>query len=195
VVPDTPGTAKTPVRLDHGASKAEFATTWQGVQPGRTARPFGAFHPAHDTNGPAHPAATLTLLGQGTIGATWLNLGERCADGKTPAARAFLDALTRELFPQPMLEVTGSHDVDISLARNHGKLQVHFVNTSGPHASAPFLDALAPVGPLQITLRSGSRPKRITLEPGARALEFEHANGETRFTVAEVPIHRVAVVE
>ena len=112
-----------------------------------------------------------------------------------PAARDFLDALTHELFPKPMVEVSGSHDVDVSLARNHGKLQVHLVNTSGPHASEPFLDSLAPVGPLQVTLRSGSRPKRLTLEPGGRPLEFKHANGETRFTVGAVPIHSIVVVE
>jgi hypothetical protein len=195
VIPDGAEPLPASVRLEHGASKAEFATTWQGVKPGHTARSFGAFHPANDTNGPTRPAATLAPLGRGSIAAAWLNLGERCADGKTPAARDFLDALARELFPTPMVAVKGSHDVDVSLARNGGKLQVHLVNTSGPHATEPFVDAIAPVGPLQVTLRSGSPPKRITLEPGGRSLEFKHANGETRFTVAEVPIHSVVVVE
>ena len=94
-----------------------------------------------------------------------------------------------------MVEVNGSHDVDVSLARNHGKLQLHLVNTSGPHALQPFVDEIAPVGPLHVTLRAGSRPKRITIEPGGRSLEFTQIGGETRFTVAEVPIHSVVVVE
>lgn len=195
VVPDSAPPAKASVRLTHAANKTDFATLWQGVKPGRTAKSFGTFQPSNDTNAPARPAATLTPLGQGNIAAVWLNLGERCADGKTPAAREFLDALARELFPKPMVEVSGSHDVDISLTRNHGKLQVHIVNTSGPHATEPFADSIAPVGPLQITLRNGSRPKRLTMEPGAHPLEFQHANGETRFTVGEVPIHSVVVVE
>ena len=195
VIPDAAAPAKASVRLEQGASKAEFATTFQGVKPGSTARSFGALHPANDTNGPTRPAATLAPLGKGTIAAVWLNLGERCADGTTPAARDFLDALARELFPTPMVEVSGSHDADVSLARNHGRLQIHLVNTSGPHTTEPFVDTLAPVGPLHVTLRAASRPKRITLEPGALSLEFKHANGETRFTVAEVPIHSVIVVE
>ena len=195
VVQDAAAAAKGSVWLEHGASKAEFATTWQGVKPGSKARSFGAFRPANDTNARTHPAATLAPLGRGTIATVWLNLGERCADGKTPAARDFLDVLARDLFPKPMVEVSGSHDVDVSLARNHGKLQVHLVNTSGPHTTEPFVDTIAPVGPLQVTLRSASRPKRITLEPGARPLEFKHAGDETRFTVAEVPIHSVLVVE
>lgn len=195
VVPDSTQPAKASVRLENGGNKTEFATAWQGVKPGGTVRSFGSARPVSDTNAPTHPAATLAPLGKGTIAAVWLNLGERCADGKTPAARDFLDAVTRELFPKPMVEVSGSHEVDISLARNHGKLQVHLVNTSGPHAAEPFEDALTPVGPLQVTLRSKSRPKRVTLEPGGRPLDFKHANGETRFTVATVPIHSIVVVE
>lgn len=195
VVPDSTQPAKASVRLENGGNKTEFATAWQGVKPGGTVRSFGSVRPVSDTNAPTHPAATLAPLGKGTIAAVWLNLGERCADGKTPAARDFLDAVTRELFPKPMVEVSGSHEVDISLARNHGKLQVHLVNTSGPHAAEPFEDALTPVGPLQVTLRSKSRPKRVTQEPGGRPLDFKHANGETRFTVATVPIHSIVVVE
>lgn len=195
VVPGGAATARGSVRLEKGASKAEFATPWQGVKPGSTAQSFGSFRLANDTNAPTYPAATLAPLGKGAIAAVWLNLGERCADEKTPTAREFLDALARELFPKPMLEVSGSHDVDISLTRNHGKLQIHFVNTSGPHASEPFVDSIALVGPLQVTLRSGSRPKHVTLEPGGRPMEFIHANGETRFTVAGVPIHSIVVVE
>lgn len=195
VVQEAGGPAKASVRLENGGNKTEFATAWQGVKPGGTVRSFGLVRPVSDTSAPPHPAATFAPLGKGVIAAVWLNLGERCADGKTPAARDFLDAVTRELFPKPMVEVSGSHEVDISLARNHGKLQVHLVNTSGPHAAEPFVDALTPVGPLQVTLRSESRPKRITLEPGGRPLDFKHANGETRFTVAGVPIHSIVVVE
>ncbi len=195
VVPDAAAPAKASIRLGQGAGSAEFATAWQGVKPGSTARGFGSIRLANDTNALSHPAATLVPLGNGVIAAVWLNLGERCADGKTAAARDFLDALVRELFPKPMVEVNGSHDVDISLARNHGKLQVHLVNTSGPHATEPFVDTIAPIGPLQVTLRGSSRPKRLVLEPGGRPLEFKHADGETRFTVAKVPIHSVVVVE
>ncbi len=195
VVPAAAAPTRGSIRMEQGPNKAEFATTWQGVKPGNGAKTFGTIHPANDASQPARPAATLASLGKGTIAAVWLNLGERCADGKTPAAREFLDALTNELFPKPMVEVSGTHDVDVSLARNHGKLQVHLVNTSGPHATEPFVDSITPIGPLQVTLRSGSRPKRITLEPGGHPLEFQHANGETRLTVAEVPIHGIAVVE
>ncbi len=197
VTRDAQAPGKAAVLLANGAATNEFATTWQAVTPGRRARVFGTFQShAHDpADGPAHPAATLTPLGQGTIAAAWLNLGERCGDGQTPAARDFLDALTRELFPSPTVSVEGTHEVDVSLARNHGKLQVHLVNTSGPHATEPFVDALTPVGPLQVALRTGQRPAQVTLEPGGQRLEFTHADGITRFTVPSVPVYNIVIVE
>jgi hypothetical protein len=195
VMLDATSPTRAPVGLEHDAAKAEFSTTWRAVKPGAKARSFGTFRPAALTNGPAHPASTLAPLGKGTIAATWLNLGDRAADGNAPAARNFLDAIARELFPNPILEVRGSRDVDVSLARNEGKLLVHLVNTSGPHATEPFVDALTPVGPLHVTLRTGKKPARVTLEPGGRPLEFAHARGETRFTVPPVPVHGIVVVE
>ena len=186
--------AKKPARIEFSGAKGEFGATWQPVKLGSTAKTFGTVRPA-EANALAAPAASITPLGRGFIAATWLSLAERSADHATPSARAFLDALTRELFPKPMVEVSGSHDVDVSLARNHGKLLVHLVNTSGPHASEPFIDAIAPVGPLKVTLRATGRPKSITLEPGGHPLEFTHADGETRFTVGEVPVHSIVVVE
>ncbi len=181
-------------RVELESKNGEFTTSWQVVNQGGAAKSFGTFHLV-GTNGSVAPAATITPLGRGQIAATWLNLAERSADHKTPFAREFIDALVRELFPQPMVQVTGSHDVDVSVARKGGKLLVHLVNTSGPHATEPFVDSLAPVGPLQVKLRIASRPKRITLEPGGRTLEFTHADGEAHCNVPEVAIHSVVVVE
>ena len=59
----------------------------QGVKAGAAARSVGWFRPAGEANAPSFPAATLAPLGQGIIGATWLNLGETCAEGKTPEVR------------------------------------------------------------------------------------------------------------
>ena len=168
VVPDAAEPVKATVRLEHRANKADFATTWHGVKPGSTARSFGAFHPADDTNGPARPAATLTPLGKGTIAATWLNLGERCADGKTPAARDFLDALVRELFPTPIVAVIRM----MSTSRSRSGVTCRF---TGQHFRSACHGAVRghhhACGALQVTLRSGS-PETHHAEPGARSLEF-----------------------
>lgn len=196
--PEAVSPARGSIHLDIGDRQAEFATGFQEVKPGPGARTLGTIRSvttAARTNRADWPAATIAAVGQGMIAAIWLNLGERCADAKTPAARVLVNTVVRELFPRPMVEVKGSPDVDVSIARQKGQLLVHLVNTSGPHASEPFVDSLAAVGPLQVILRSGTRPKRATLEPGGRAVEFTYADGEARFVVPEVAVHSVVVIE
>lgn len=184
-----------PIRLQNREAIEEFATLWQRVKPGHSTRAFGAFVSANDSKATPIPTATITPLGKGTITAVWLNLAERSANAKSPMARGFVDSLAREIFPKPIVQVNGSHDVDVSLARNHGKLQVHLVNTSGPHATQPFIDSITPIGPLQITLRPSSIPRRISLEPGGHPVDFTQAHSETRLTIPQVPIHSIIVVE
>jgi len=101
----------------------------------------------------------------------------------------------QRLFPKPTAGVAGSSDVDVCLMRKGGRLLVNLVNTSGPHQTAPMQEAIAPVGPLAVTLRLPRKPAKITLEPGARPLAFDWRDGEARLTVPSLDIHRVMAVE
>jgi len=49
-------------------------------------------------------------------------------------ARRFLNSLVRQVFPKPLVEVTGSAAVDVVVNRVNGELAVNLVNTAGPHA-------------------------------------------------------------
>jgi hypothetical protein len=97
----------------------------------------------------------------------------------------------------PRVIVEGSKDVDVALMERAGKLAVHLVNTSGPHAdtASPIHDSIAPVGPLTVRLRVPGKPGGMTLEPGGEKVDFEYADGEARVTVLAVAIHRALVVE
>jgi hypothetical protein len=94
-----------------------------------------------------------------------------------------------------MVEVAGSPDVDVCLARNHGKLLVNLVDTAGPHRQEPVLEAVPPVGPLAVTLRLPAAPAKVTLEPGDRPLAFDYRDGAVRLTVPQVEVHEAVVVD
>ncbi|MFA5194028.1 MAG: hypothetical protein WC740_25245, partial [Verrucomicrobiia bacterium] len=108
--------------------------------------------------------------------------------------RRFLNDLARELFPKPMVEVKGSNDVDVCVARNHEKLLVNLVNTAGPHKTQSILQTIPPVGPLNISVRLENKPAAVTLEPGARSLKFDYRDGQLRLTVPKVEIHEIISV-
>jgi hypothetical protein len=110
-------------------------------------------------------------------------------------AREFLNGLVRELFPEPMVSVTGAPGVDVCVARKDGRLLVNLINTSGPHQSQSYIESIAPVGPLTVTIRRPVAPQRITLEPGGSVLPFEYRDGLVQLTVPQVLIHEIVVVE
>ena len=64
-------------------------------------------------------------------------------------------------FPAPIVEVRGAKDVDVSPRMLNGKLSIHLVNTSGPHANAPDggITAIEPVGPLTVSIRLKQAPQ------------------------------------
>jgi hypothetical protein len=161
------------------------------------ARPFGQLHLAHAAASASHPAASLTTLGKGRIAATYFSFSRGYLASRAPGMRSFLNELIRELFPQPLVQVTGSPDVDVSVSRLRGLLTINLVNTSGHHwdKERPLIDSIAPVGPLAVVIRTTKRPARISLEPGGQTLPFEYREGEVRLTVPQLEIHSVVIVQ
>ena len=150
-----------------------------------------------DRNAPARTVSSVVPLGKGRIAAVHSNFGQEYLRTRDPKGRQFLGDLVRQLFPKPLVEVTGSHDVDVAVNRIGGKLAVNLVNTAGPHAdkTQPIIESIPPVGPLQIAIRAEKKPARVTLEPGAQPLPFEHADGQVRLTLPKLEIHSIIVVE
>jgi hypothetical protein len=165
------------------------------VKLGAGARPFGRLQLTNNAAAPSQPAASVTTLGRGRIAATYCATGQDYAHARRAGTRQFLNDLARELFPQPMVEVKGSADVDVSVARNHGKLLVNLVNTSGPHQTEPILESIPPIGPLEVTLRQATKPAKVTLQPAGTPLVFDHRDGVVHVTVPRVDIHEVVVIE
>jgi hypothetical protein len=79
--------------------------------------------------------------------------------------------------------------------RRGKNLLVHLVNTSGPHREQSLVETIRPVGPVEVVLRLGGRPDRVTLEPEHRDLSVEYHDGQARVAVPAVAIHCAIVVE
>nr|MBC8218330.1 hypothetical protein [Planctomycetota bacterium] len=180
------------------AYDGELATINGQIQPaklGSKCKPFGQLAKTNQADTSPLPAASISEYGQGKIAATYFTFGQGYVNTRTDLMRQFLNDLVRQLFPKPMVEVRGSHDVDVVVNRLAGKLAVNFVNTAGPHQREPVLDSIPPIGPLDVTIRQAVRPTKIMLEPAGTALQFEYQNGQIHLTIPRVDIHEVIVVE
>ncbi|MBI5685442.1 MAG: hypothetical protein HZC54_10195 [Verrucomicrobia bacterium] len=136
----------------------------------------------------------IVAYGRGKIACSSFS-GQTYLRERPESLRRSLNDLARQLFPKPMVEVKGSNDVDVCLARNHGKLLVNLVNTAGPHKTQSIIESIPPVGPLDITLRLPRKPAAVTLEPGARPLSCDYRDGQLRLTVPKVEVHEIVAVQ
>jgi hypothetical protein len=147
--------------------------------------------PAQETSS---PAVQFASLGRGKVAAIYGPLGAAYTKEPNPATRDLLTSVVRQLVPAPLVEVTGSHDVDVCVARNHGQLLVNLVNTAGPHRTEPILDSIPAVGPLRVAIRVATKPKNVALQPGNRPLTHSYRDGQISLTVPPVAIHDIIAV-
>ena len=181
--------------LSHGGALAPTKGQTRAVNLGAKSQPIGELHTTKDANSPLQPAASITKLGRGAIAATYFSFSQGYMADRNQTARAFLSELVDQLFPNPMVQVKGSSDVDVAVMRLGGRLAINLVNTAGPHATAPIHDTIPPVGPLQISIRVDQKPTRITFEPGAQQLPFEYREGQIQLTLPRLEIHGVIMVQ
>ena len=107
-----------------------------------------------------------------------------------------LQVALRRLFPEPLVQFATPQPLDVTVARApDGRLAVHLVNVSGPHAQAGIIDKIDPVVNIETTLRLQNRPKSLRLEPSDVDLAFDWADGAAKFTVPSVPLHEIIVVD
>lgn len=182
--------------LEHHRQLSEHKTFWQGVKLERDAKAFGKMFEANNFKGKAGIPAVITKLGRGMIAATFADFGERYFNCRTTVARDFIASLVRKLFPQPMVEVSGPGNVDVQVNRKSGKLMINLLNMSGPHGDDKVcvFDEVPAVGPLDIVIRTKTKPKKVTLCPCNKNLRYTYAKGEIRLQLKKLQIHDVIVI-
>ena len=127
----------------------------------------------------------------------FFGIGRRYLAASTSVIRSFTTALIDRVFPNPAVRVKGSRYVDVSLNKNHGKLLVHLVNMAGPHADPNIyvFDDIPPIGPLTIQVACDEKPSAVRLEPAARELSWDYADGFATIQVDRVEIYDIVVIE
>ena len=135
------------------------------------------------TNVQALGTANLRDVGRGKIAAV------------SPAAN--LGSIVKQLFPAPLVEVSGSHDVDVCVRRLNGKLMINLVNTAGNHANKEnrIVEAVPPVGPLQIAIRTAKPPRALIVQPGGTKLDVKWQDGIARATFPRLELYSIVQVE
>ena len=137
----------------------------------------------------------ISAFGKGKIGFLPFAVGDEYEKSGDEALRNQVNTLARSLFPNPLVEVTGSPYVDVSVSRLNNRRVVHLVNTSGDHKGAGIIRSIEPVGPLQVSIRCDRKPAKITLQPAGKTCDFTFADGIAKMTVDALEIYDILVIE
>lgn len=161
------------------------------------ARPYGKYYRHWDTDGESGIAATITSYGKGQIAAMYLNIGKGYLNRTAPVMRNFVDGLIREMNPAFLVEVQGSHLIDVTLNKLDSALIVNLVNAGGPHDNDRVMvhDEIPALGPLQITIRYPAAPWRVMLQPENTTLPYTYEGGKITCTLPKLEIHEMIIVE
>lgn len=163
----------------------------------RDAKAFGKIFAENDNIGTYVPAASIKEVGKGKIAGVYFNYGERYFHGSTSTAREFLKGLVDTLFPNPLVEVTGSNNVDLVVNRINGDLAVNLINTAGVHANGDtyVFDEVPPVGPLNICIRCDKKPDKVFLVPEDKEIPFVYKNNKVNITLDKIEIHYAILIK
>jgi hypothetical protein len=183
--------------LEFDGKLAGIKALSQSVRITDKANPFGKLFYENDITKDFMVAASIAKYGKGKIAAMYVNFGEQYITSRTTISRDFLASLVQQLFPSPIVEVTGSHNVDVTVNRIGGKLAVNLINTSGPHAdrSVRSFDEIPEVGPLKISIRCGQKPKKVKLEPDGSSIPYKFSNGMIDVVLQKLDIHKIIIIE
>jgi hypothetical protein len=158
---------------------------------------YGKIFKNQDTDLKPYTAGSIKNFGKGKIAAVYFDFGIQYFKGASYLTRRYLNSIMEKLFTKPLVEVKGSHSVDVTIRKIKGKLAINLVNISGFHNSNSIdcFDEIPVIGPLDITINSGTIPKSLTLQPGNKTLKFTYLSGAVKFKLPELKIHNIIVME
>jgi hypothetical protein len=160
-------------------------------------RTLSMFYKGSDLQYPSDEiSSSINSYGKGRFAGIYFNAGTAYTENKTPVIRDFLDETIQQLFPDKMVEVTGSHLVHVAVNNANGKLYVNLINVSGEHTNQTALgyDEVPALQSIKVSIRRDAKPSQILLQPGNKALEFVYKNGRSNLIVPELSIHSIIEV-
>jgi len=182
--------------LAHDGRMAGVKTSYHRVITKGSTAASGKLYRGNDTDEPSEAACVISPFGDGKIAALLFDVGSFYLTGQLSLVRDFVGGFVRELFPDPLVTVKGSHCVDVAVNRIGGKLAVNLINTAGPHAdkSVYVFDEIPPIGPLEIMVRLPEKPSGVKLEPEGADLDFEYRDGLLTLVLPRLEIHSIILI-
>ena len=141
-------------------------------------------------------ASSVNKVGKGSVIGVYFNAGSVYYDYKSPVLRDYISDLISKQFPNPLVNITGSHLVHVAVNQLNGKMYVNLINVAGEHTnqSATAYDEIPSLKNLKVQIKTDKKPGRIILQPDRKQLDIKFQNGISEVTVPELPLYSILEV-
>lgn len=177
---------------------AGLNTMIQQVTLGKTTQGLSIALNENDFSAEGMPLAFSNRLGKGTIAAICADMSQSYLTNATATQRMFLNQVVRKIFARPIVEVTGSSNVDVIAKKcDNNLILIHLVNTAGQHGNPNVCtyDEIPPVGPLNIKIRVSRKPKNVMLASSCAAVEYTYQTGQVHLQIPNLQMYEIIVIE
>ena len=157
---------------------------------------FSRFYTTNDTRFPAGIAASIRNYGKGMAAGVYADIGSSYLSNTSPVLRNLLSEIIKELFPNEMVKVEGSHKLNVVPTLKNDKLLIQIINTSGDHSNfnVKGIDEIPSVRNIKFSVLTLKKPVSVMLQPDGVRLKFHFINGRTIFILPELKIHSVVEI-
>lgn len=142
-------------------------------------------------------SSSVNNVGKGKVAGVYFNAGSAYLEYKSPVLRDFIGNQITELFPDPLVKVSGSHLVHVTTNLLNGRMFVNLINVAGEHTNQTAIgyDEIPALKDLTVSILTPKKPAKIVLQPEGKELEFVFENGVSKVVVSELAIHSILEIK
>ena len=161
------------------------------------AKNMGYLYSISSPRAPKYSSGAIIPFGKGKIGFIFTDIGLHYFKGSSSALRNYVNTFVKELFPNPVVEVKGSHLIDVTLNKINNKEVINLINIGGNNNSGivDVFDEIPPLFNINVFINTDKKPNKITLLPENKQVKFSFKNGKASLVVPKLEIHSLLVVE
>ena len=143
------------------------------------------------------PISIVNDYGKGKVGAIGFDFGKVYNHNNMASTRGLIKAQLKELFPEPLVKVSGSLFIDISIMDNNGQLTINLMNRLGGSNIPDIrnIDEIPPLYDIDIKVQWDGSPAEVYAEPEHQKLDTRFEDGRLCFRLDRLHIHTVITVE
>jgi hypothetical protein len=173
-------------------------TNVQYVKPLAGTKIIGQFYNSDDFRFPSgNPVATVASFGKGKIAGFYIDAASAYYTYQARGYLKIMNAVIEQVFPKPIVSVSGSEYVHTVLDQKDGKWYIHLINVSGNHFNAKVYeyDQIPPTGDLILGINADKTIKKVVLQPEGKTLKYTEKEGKATIVIPSIAVHSIVQLE